>query len=69
MGEGIIQGVGGNRGGGGYYIQSGSNLGGNGSYQSPYLMSMAGDGISNGRHGGAANVVRRGRNYLEEYKN
>ncbi len=67
MGDGLMQGVP-NRGG--YYIQSGSNLGGNGSYQSPYLMSMAGDGIANGRHGGGvANVLKRGRNYLEEYKN
>lgn len=66
MGDGLMPGPG-NRGG--YYIQSGSNLGGNGSYQSPYLMSMAGDGMTNSRHGGAANVIRRGRNYLEEYKN
>jgi len=32
-------------------------------------MSMAGDNMSNGRHPGASNIIRRGRNYLEEYKN
>ena len=63
IGEGVR-----NQGGSGYYIQSGSNLQ-NGSYQSPYLMSMAGDNMSNRRHPGASNIIRRGRNYLEEYKN
>ena len=58
----------------GYYIQSGSNLGGSNSngppsYQSPYLVSMGGDSLTNSRHSGAANVIRRGRNYLEDYKN
>ena len=72
MADGLLQANGGIPAGnrGAYFIQSGSNLGGNGSYQSPYLMSMAGDGMTNNsRHGGAANVLRRGRNYLEEYKN
>ena len=51
----------------GYYIQSGSGVGGNGTYQSPYLMNMIGDG-SLGRNSNATNIIRR-RNYLDEYKN
>lgn len=54
---------------GAYYIQSGTNLG-NGSYQSPYLVQLSSDNMSNPRQGGGAmGVIRRGKNYLEEMKN
>jgi hypothetical protein len=55
----------------GYYIQSGANIGGgNGSYQSPYLVSVAGDGLQNSRHvNNAMNIIRRSKNYLDELKN
>lgn len=69
-GGGLGLGTRGSGGGGGYYISSGSNLGGNGSYQSPYLVSVAGDGLANPRNShNAAAVVRRGKNYLEDLKN
>ena len=45
-------------------------MGGNGSYQSPYLVSVAGDGLANPRNShNAVGVVRRGKNYLEDMKN
>ena len=51
-------------------MSSGANAGGNGSYQSPYLVSVAGDGLANPRNShNAIGVVRRGKNYLEDMKN
>ena len=64
----------GNSGGSGQgrgYHGGGINMG-NGSYQSPYLVSVNGDGLGgNSRHGNnAINIIRRSnKNYLDELKN
>lgn len=43
---------------------------GNGSYASPYLVSVANDGMSgNPRYSNANNIIRRSKNYLDELKN
>lgn len=53
----------------GYYMPQHS---GNGSYQSPYLVSMNNDGMGgNPRYGSnnANHIIRRSKNYLDELKN
>ena len=54
------------RGPGGYYVSPnpGGNLN-NGSYQSPYLVSVG----SESRTNNAVNIIRRSKNYLDELKN
>ena len=47
-----------------YHVQN------NGSYNSPYLVSVAGDGLVNNKYGGGGvNIARKGKNYLEEMRN
>jgi hypothetical protein len=54
------------RGPGGYYVSPnpGGNMN-NGSYQSPYLVSVGSDSRANN----AVNIIRRSKNYLDELKN